>query len=275
VEVQVVGVDVDAGRRLVFFSVFGSRHVLPAVCVYGLFINFGMAVLLQYSGYGVSSRFKARRVSARVKHPLPRLKGLIADYVTPEYAVMYLFLLFAAGYLVFDFLKAEGANGVGNAAAAFPSQRIIKNYALAFLILGSIPFPGIIDMVHNINWKFRAFFYLDYAAYLRRSVLFLSAASLPLWLPFWVLCMVRSPTAALLMPPFLAATLLFTVNLALSMINQLVKAVLCCAFLCFAGYSYYAQPLLGLILLVPAALAVVRSKENIHDWGSYDYLLRP
>jgi hypothetical protein len=229
-----------------------------------MIFTFCAAVLLQYLGYAAR---KTRRPPA-VRFTLPRLKSLIADYASAEIAVVWVVLLFVSVYLVYDFRSALVTEG------GFLPDGVIKNYCLVFLLIGSVPLLEIISSVKNINWHIRVFFNFSYAGYFRRGGLFLSVLSIPLWFPLWLLCLVRAPAAALPMPLFLAVTLVFTVNLALSMMNDLFKFALCAVFVLTAAYAYYTQPLLGFVLLIPAGFAAFRGRSNFADWGSYDYLLK-
>ena len=255
--------ELPATAKLLLVLVRLSRS-LYRVFGLALIATFSAAFLLQYLGCAA----RKTRKSQAVRFAFPRFKSLIADYGLSEIIILWLALFFGSLFLVYDFLSTLAAEG-----GALPDQAI-KNYCLVVFLLGSVPFLDIIGAVQIINWNIRVLFNFSYAGYFRRSALFLSALSLPLWLPFLLLCLVHAPAAALPMPFFLAAFLVFTVNLALSMMNPFFKSALSAVFLVFAAYAYYTQPLLGFALLIPAGFAAFRGRGNFADWGSYDYLLK-
>jgi hypothetical protein len=194
--------------------------------------------------------------------PRPRLKSLLADYASPDYLLVYLLLLGASVYLLAEcmlLLRSGGADAP-----------VIHNYGVVFLLMPGISFGGLLGSVERMNWKIRAFFGLDYTAYLRRSFGFLAAASVPLWLPFWILYLGRSPSGALGFLLYLALALAFTVNFALSRIHGLVKGLLWFGFTALCAAAFYLRSPLGLILLLPALFFCIRARETIYDWGLYD-----
>jgi hypothetical protein len=236
-----------------------NRYVLWGIC---LVFNLAAGFFLQYLGYFL---YRGRR-TPRTRLVLPRLKSLAADYAV-DFVAEYLLLLAASVYLVYDFCTTIAAG------RETMTPEVIKNYGLYFFITGTLPFLGIINAGSRMNWKIRAFFDLSYAAYCRRSMGFFTVMSLPLWLPFWALCLIMPAGTVLLLPIFLLGALVFMVNMVLSMTNGLLKFLLCMGFIVFAAYCYYTRPLLGLVLLVPAAVSVFRGSQDVYDWGSYDYML--
>jgi hypothetical protein len=202
---------------------------------------------------------------------LPRIKGLISDYINADFAVMYILALCASVYILYDFIKLIGNEN--------PEPGVIKNYAMLSLLLGSLSFYGAIGSGMTINWNMQSFAGLSYRTYCVRSLAFLSLLSLPAWLPaFAVYCFWLPPSDVLLFPLVIGVNLLFTVHYCLlpmpreSRIRMLIRGAIWFAFIIAGAYCYHRAALPGLLLALPLMVVCIRARENIYDWGSYDYL---
>jgi hypothetical protein len=220
--------------------------------------GFFLALLIQGARMGGGRRPAA----AGSRPPRPRLKSLLADYAAPDYLLAYLLLLCASVYLLAECMLLLRSGGA--------EARVIHNYGLVFLLIPGFSFGGLLGSVERMNWKVRAFFDLGYASYARRSFGFLAAASVPLWLPFWILYLGLSPSGALRFLLYLILGLAFTVNFALSRIHGLIKGLLWFGFTALGAIAFYLGSPLGFILVLPALFFFVRARETIYDWGRYD-----
>ncbi|GHU59472.1 hypothetical protein FACS189444_4830 [Spirochaetia bacterium] len=202
---------------------------------------------------------------------LPRIKGLLSDYVSANFMVVYILSLYASVFILYDFLKLLESER--------PEPQVIKNYAFVSLLLGSLSFIGAADSGNSINWKMQLFAGLRYRTYCIRSLTFLSLIYLPVWLPAFVAyCFWLPLSGVLLFPLVLGVNLLFTVHFFLlqpppKILPQiLIKGALWFAFILAGAWCYYSAALPGLLLALPLLGVCFKAREDLYDWGSYDYM---
>jgi hypothetical protein len=194
---------------------------------------------------------------------LPRLKSTLADYAGAG-LLLYPPALFLSLYLFREYMGFVFAGG---------PEGVLKNYALVFLLLSSLPFMGIVDSVTAMNWKIIAMAGKGYGFYLKRSFLFFFVLSLPVWLPFFGVFLWYHFSGALLFFAVVVFNLFCMINLALVLgIPRLFKGLLCVACIIFTAVGYYAENPGAFFLLIPGALFFWRARGDIYDWGSYDYM---
>jgi hypothetical protein len=246
------------GGSLVFLFFLYRGSLPPVVILTGLAVA-GASWFFRFPRWE-SAEVQAGRTS---RFFLPRLKSALADYAGAG-LLLYPPALFLSLYLFREYMGFVFSGG---------PEGVLKNYALVFLLLSSLPFAGIVDSVETMNWKFIAMAGKGYGFYLKRSFLFLFTLSLPVWLPFFGVFLWHHVPGALLFFAVVVFNLFCVINLALILgIPRLFKGLLCIACIGFSASGYYAENPGAFFLLVPGALFFWRARGDIYDWGSYDYM---
>jgi hypothetical protein len=211
-----------------------------------------------------AAKVRPRRESGRC---MPRFKSILADYLNADFLVVYFCLLSASVYLMAEF------SGLLRGGLP-PEGRITGNYAMVFLALPCVSFGGLVDSAANNNWRLLSLSGgLRYALYLKRSALFLSLLSLPLWTPFFLVCLSLGFFYALLLPVYIALSLFFTVNLSLiTGVPKLLRLFIFLGFTALCAAAYHTRGLWAFALALPAGALFFKAREDLYDWGTYDYM---